>query len=172
MYKIIALIALLAALSSSGQTKSFRFAFISDTHIGSPNGGAEEDLRRTVADINSLRDIDFVVLTGDITELGSNRELMVAKQILDSLNIKYYIIPGNHDTGWSESGGLSYTKTFGYDKFHFVHNGMHFIGCPCGPYVRMSDGHVTHDAMNWMKQELSKIKNDEPVIFLNHYPLD
>ncbi len=163
---------LLVSFSATAQDRVFRFAFISDTHIGSPNGGAEEDLRRTVADINAMNDIAFVVITGDITELGTDRELRVAKQILDSLKVPYYIMPGNHDTGWSESGGLSYTRTFGYDKFHFVHNGIHFLGCPSGPYVRMSDGHVPRDAMNWMKKELKKIKKDEPVVFLNHYPLD
>ncbi len=36
------------------QIKSFRFIHISDTHIGSPNGSAEEDLRRTVQDINQF----------------------------------------------------------------------------------------------------------------------
>ncbi len=172
MKKLLIVLLLVLSFEGFSQTKSFRFAFISDTHIGSPNGDAEEDLRRTVADINSLQDIDFVVLTGDITELGTDRELQVARQILDSLNIQYYIIPGNHDTGWSESGGLSYSRTFGYDKFHFVHNGIHFIGCPSGPYVRMSDGHVPRDAVNWMKEELKKIKKNEPVVFLNHYPLD
>jgi outer membrane protein assembly factor BamB/calcineurin-like phosphoesterase family protein len=155
------------------QTKPFRFAFISDTHIGSPNGGAEEDLKRTVADINSMKaNIAFVVITGDITELGTNQQLKLAKQILDSLQIPYYIIPGNHDTGWSESGGLGFTTTFGSDKFFFKYNGINFIGCASGPYVRMSDGHVPRDAMNWMQTELKKIKKDEPIIFLNHYPLD
>jgi outer membrane protein assembly factor BamB/predicted phosphodiesterase len=163
---------LLLSLSGLAQKKPFRFAFISDTHIGSPNGGADEDLRRTVADINAMTDVDFVVLTGDITELGTNEELALAKQILDSLNIPYYIIPGNHDTGWSESGGLSFTKTFGDDKFYFQHNGIHFIGCASGPYVRMSDGHVPRHAVNWMKDKLKKIGRNEPVIFLNHYPLD
>ncbi|MCW3073246.1 MAG: metallophosphoesterase [Flaviaesturariibacter sp.] len=154
------------------QTTPFRFAFISDTHIGSPNGGAEEDLRRTVADINSMNDIAFVVITGDITELGTNREIALAKQILDSLRVKYYIIPGNHDTGWSESGGLSFTTIFGSDKFLFKHNGINFIGCASGPYVRMSDGHVPRSNMNWMKAQLAAISADEPVVFLNHYPLD
>src|SRR5215204_3122497 len=126
---------------SYAQTKPFRFAFISDTHIGAANGGAEEDLRRTVADINSMTDIAFVVLTGDITELGTDAELRIAKQILDSLKVPYYIIPGNHDTGWSESGGLSFTRTFGYDRFFFTQNGITFVGCASGPYVRMSDGH-------------------------------
>lgn len=156
----------------SAQKHPFRFAFISDTHIGSPNGGAEEDLRRTVADINSLPDISFVVITGDITELGMNRELILAKRILDSLHVKYYIIPGNHDTGWSESGGLAFTEIFGNDRFFFNYAGIHFIGCASGPYVRMSDGHVPRNAMNWMKEKLNEIPTKEPVIFLNHYPLD
>ncbi len=154
------------------QVKPFRFAFISDTHIGSPNGGAEEDLRRTIADINTIDDIAFVVLTGDITELGTNRELTLAKKLLDSLDIRYYIIPGNHDTGWSETGGLGFNKTFGMDKFHFTHNGIHFIGCASGPYVRMSDGHVPRSHINWLKKELKKINPAVPVVFLNHYPLD
>lgn len=163
---------LVLSLSVVAQKKPFRFAFISDTHIGSPNGGADEDLRRTIGDINGMSDVDFVVLTGDITELGKNEELALAKQILDSLDIPYYIIPGNHDTGWSESGGLSFTKTFGDDKFYFQHNGIHFIGCASGPYVRMSDGHVPRHAVNWMKDKLKKIGKNEPIVFLNHYPLD
>lgn len=60
---------IILSLLSEAQFKSFRFAFISDTHIGSPNGAAEEDLRRTVRDINAMTDVAFVVLTGDITEL-------------------------------------------------------------------------------------------------------
>lgn len=159
-------------LTISLAAQNFRFAFISDTHIGSPNGGAEEDLRRTVRDINEQKDIAFVVITGDITELGMDSELALARQILDSLNVPYYIIPGNHDTGWSESGGLSFSKVFGGETFHFKHNGIHFLGCASGPYVRMSDGHVPRHNINWLKKELGGIKDKEPVVFLNHYPLD
>lgn len=74
----------------------------------------------------------LVVLTGDITELGTNEELKLAKKILDSLNIPWYIIPGNHDTGWSESGGVMFTTVFGYDKFSFEYNGIRFLGCASG----------------------------------------
>jgi len=155
-----------------GQQQAFRFAFISDTHIGSPNGSSEEDLRRTVRDIVSRNDIAFVVLTGDITELGTNTELELAKKILDSLDIPWYIIPGNHDTGWSESGGVMFSTVFGYDKFSFEYNGIRFLGCASGPYVRMSDGHVPRDAVNWLDKELKTLTDGQPVIFLNHYPID
>jgi len=154
------------------QTKPFRFAFLSDTHIGTPNGNPDEDLRRTVNDINKMNDIDFVVITGDITELGTNEELPRAKRMFDSLKVKYYIIPGNHDVGWSETGGMGFISTFGSDRFAFDHNGIRFIGCSSGPYVRMSDGHIPRDAMTWMKNILDTTDVNMPVIFLNHYPMD
>lgn len=154
------------------QSAAVRFIHISDTHIGSPNGSAEEDLRRTVIDINRRTDIAFVVITGDITELGTDEELKLAKQILDELKIPYYIIPGNHDSGWSESGGQSFSLFFGYDKFVFDHSGIRFIGCASGPYVRMSDGHIPRDAVIWLDSILLKTPTTHPVIFLNHYPLD
>ena len=172
MKKMLCLLLLGFVLNLQAQFKPFRFAFISDTHIGSPNGSAEEDLRRTVRDINSMTDIAFVVLTGDITELGTDEEIKLAKQILDSLKVPWYIIPGNHDSGWSESGGFSFTRIFGYDKFSFEYSGISFLGCASGPYVRMGDGHIPRDAINWLDTELKELKPSQPVIFLNHYPID
>lgn len=172
MKRIYLLLLFFISFKVFAQHKNFKFAFLSDTHIGSPNGAAEEDLRRTIRDINAMNDIDFVVITGDITELGSNKELALARHILDSLRIKYYIIPGNHDTGWSESGGQQFSNVFGNDKFSFEHKGIRFIGCASGPYVRMSDGHIPRSHLNWLDKELKKVKKDQPLIFLNHYPMD
>lgn len=36
----------------------------------------------------------------------------------------------------------------------------------------MSDGHVPCHAVNWLKQQISSMRNDESINFLNHYPLD
>jgi outer membrane protein assembly factor BamB/predicted phosphodiesterase len=170
-FNTLALVLLFPVLVCS-QQGSFRFAFVTDTHIGSPNGAAEEDLRRTVQDINEQKDLAFVLLTGDITELGTQEELLLAKKILDSLKIPWYIIPGNHDTGWSESGGLGFIQVFGMDRFSFLYAGVQFIGCASGPYVRMSDGHVPRDAVNWLDSTLTTLSDSIPLIMVNHYPLD
>jgi len=159
-------------IAVNAQIKPFRFVHISDTHIGSPNGSAEEDLRRTIQDINQMHDVAFVVITGDITELGTDEQLALAKQMLDSLQVKWYIIPGNHDACWSESGGVQFLKVFGNDKFCFDYNGIRFIGCASGPYVRMSDGHVPRNAIVWLDSLLAKTPKRQPVIFCNHYPID
>ncbi len=169
---LFGLLIILSGHFSDAQFNPFRFAFISDTHIGSPDGKAEEDLRRTVADINQMTDIAFVVLTGDITELGTDDEIKRAKEILNGLKVPWYIIPGNHDTGWSESGGDSFIKIFGDDKFSFEYEGIRFLGCASGPYLRMSDGHVPRSAINWLDKELKQLNLQQSLIFLNHYPID
>lgn len=155
---------------STLKAQDFKYAFVTDTHVGSSTG--EEDLNRTVADINAQSYIDFVIITGDITEMGTNSELKLAKSILSKLNKPYYIIPGNHDTGWSESGGVNFIKEFGYDKFNFDYKGYRFVACASGPYVRMSDGHIPRDATVWLDSVLKATPKNTPVIFANHYPLD
>ena len=155
---------------NSINAQNFKFAFVTDTHVGTKTG--EEDLIRTVNDINDNKDLDFVLVTGDITEMGTDSELQLAKKTLNKLEIPYYVVPGNHDTGWSESGGVSFINEFGYDKFVFEHEGYKFIGCASGPYVRMSDGHIPRDAVVWLDQILEDTPKDQPLIFINHYPLD
>src|SRR5258706_11297529 len=150
MKKLLLLAVLFIRLTGQSQFQPFRFAFISDTHIGSPDGKAEEDLHRTVADINSMSAIAFVVITGDITELGTDDEIKRAKQILDELKVPWYIIPGNHDSGWSESGGQTFIKEFGGDKFSFEYNGVRFFGCGSCSSLRLRDGYVARSALNWV----------------------
>lgn len=171
-YMRILLVVFICLSCLSGRAQSFKFGFLSDTHITTDAGDPAEDLRRTITDINNRRDLDFVVITGDITEMGTDEEIRIAKNIYSTLNIPYYILPGNHDTGWSESGGVSFIREFGYDKFMFDHKGFRFIGCASGPYVRMSDGHIPRDAVMWLDSILALTPKEQPIIFLNHYPLN
>lgn len=170
MKKILLICFLFCYFSPASYAQEFKFAFVTDTHIGAST--SVEDLKRTIVDINQFSDLDFVLLTGDITEMGTDKELALAKQIIEKLDIPYYIVPGNHDTGWSESGGVSFIKEFGTDKFVFEHEGYKFIGCASGPYVRMSDGHIPRDAIVWLDSILAKTPKTQPLIFINHYPLD
>lgn len=154
---------------SKPSTTGFTFAFLSDTHIGATT--AAEDLKRSVKDLNRLSNISFVVITGDITEFGSDEELRTAKNILDELNMPWHIIPGNHDSNWSESGTNSFEKIFGYHRFAFSSHGIFFIGVPSGPNMRMAPGLVPHEDIVWLRKKLKSIEPGKPVVFFNHYPL-
>ena len=53
----LSLILVVILSSASAQTQNFRFAWLSDTHVGSAT--SEEDLRRSMHDINAMNDIVF-----------------------------------------------------------------------------------------------------------------
>ena len=150
---------------------AFTFALVSDTHVGTMTGA--EDLEWVVHDLNGLRGVAFVIVSGDITEMGSNTQLELAKAILDSLQVPYHIIPGNHDAKWSESGCTEFSQLWRDDKFNFEYGGYRFIGCPSGPNMKMGDGHVPPEDMRWVDSVLTHLSDPhQPLIFVNHYPLD
>ena len=151
-------------------SEPFIFALITDTHIGNPAN--IEDLLRTVEDINTMSEISFVIVSGDVTEFGSYEELTTAKHILDNLKVPYYAIPGNHDSNWSESGTNDFIKIFGNETFGFEFNGYKLIGLASGPNMRMSPGQIPRENLNWLLNELEQTKKDVPIIYVNHYPMD
>jgi len=171
MKKSALFISLLFTFSLSFSQLSFKFAHVSDTHIGSHN--SEEDLIRTVHSINNDSTLKFVIISGDITDFGTDSAFHVAKTILDSLNKPWYIIPGNHDANWSESGTNSFKKIFGSETFKFEYGGYLFLGTVCGPNMRMSPGQVSRENIVWLDSTLDHLKNKNiPIIFVNHYPQD
>lgn len=162
---------LVILLFTSLYPQQFRFAWLTDIHIGYPT--AEEDLITSVNDINSIDDIDFIIVSGDITATGTLQELSKAKSILDKLKKPYYIIPGNHDTKWSESGCTDFIKLWGNDRFTFEYKNYLFVGLHQGPRMRMADGHFAPENLRWF-DSLFKTKSDsiKQLIFITHYPLD
>jgi hypothetical protein len=165
------LLIVLCVFQVHSQNCRFSFALVTDTHIGGT--GADEDLIRTVDDINSIDSLAFVVVSGDVTEFGSDDELRRAKAILDGLEKPWYIIPGNHDTKWSESGANSFRVIFGAEAFAFRHGDWLFLGTNSGPNMRMGPGQIPRENIVWLDSVLSVPANRElKVVSVNHYPLD
>jgi outer membrane protein assembly factor BamB/Icc-related predicted phosphoesterase len=150
----------------------FRFAQLTDIHIDKSLSEPTIDLRNSVSQINATSGIDFILVTGDIADNGDRESMLIAKQELDKLQKPYYIILGNHDTKWSESGVTAFKQIFGYEHFNFEHNGYLFLGFNTGPIIRMMLGHVSSDDVDWVeKQLISNGVNGKPVFLVTHYPL-
>jgi outer membrane protein assembly factor BamB/predicted phosphodiesterase len=160
----------LAYTLSWGGEKVLRIGWLSDTHVGSPTGAA--DLSAAVRAINEDHSIAFTILTGDVTEMGSDAELQLAKSLLDSLLHPYFLVPGNHDTKWSESGCTMFPQLWGADKFVHAAGPFLFIGMHEGPIMRMGDGHVAPEDLRWLDSVLSARSGDERIVFVTHYPVD
>ena len=149
------------------------FALLTDIHISTSNPRPMEDLQRSIADINQNPNIEFVVVTGDLTESGDRASIEAVKAALDELNVPFYAASGNHETTWSESGVMDFTRVFGDSRFAFSHDGKFFIGFNSGPVIRMADGHVAPQDIAWLKHNLDSVSaaGDAPIFVFTHYPL-
>ncbi len=154
-------------VATMAQETPVKFAFLTDLHY-SAGSGAVSDISRCVKDVNTLDGLDFVLIGGDLTDFGTDEEIAAVKQMLDSLRYKYYVVAGNHDAKWSESGCDTFLKVFGYEHFEFECKGWRFIGCNSGPDMRMSPALIPRESIVWLKE----LRPGKKTVFVNHYPQD
>lgn len=86
----------------------FRFAVISDLHIGLPQTIWQSPKRFHLVEVSipafelvlehlETLDLDFLLLPGDLTQDGEPENHAWLQQRLASLSIPAYVVPGNHD---------------------------------------------------------------------------
>lgn len=164
----IILFAFILTGCDSSEEKDIRFAFLTDMHFAEGNESAEQ-MREIISEINSS-ELEFVIINGDISNQGSDSELQFAYELFDDLQIPYYIVPGNHEMNWSENAGKTFNSIFGDDKFSFVKDNFLFTGINSGPFMRMGDGHIKNEDIQWIENTLTE-HSEKKVIFFAHYPL-
>ena len=114
----------------------FSFIQISDSHIGfnkEANPDVTATLQVAVDRINSAQaPPDFLLHTGDISQLSKASEFDTAEQVLKGAKAgRIFFVPGEHDVLTDD--GKQYLDRFGKDTkgkgwYSFDHKGAHFIG--------------------------------------------
>ena len=162
----LSLFFLLSAISLSAT----RIIVIADLHV-LPGNDCEKNLKIAVEEINKS-DADLVVINGDLTNEGSDEELSNVKSILDQIKLPQFVLPGNHETTWSQSATKTIFDLWGNDRFVTEFDNYVIVGIACGPYMKMGDGHIKQEDLHWLDETLAKhCTNGKQVISFNHYPL-
>ena len=155
----------------------FSFVQISDSHIGF-NKPANADVAATLQaaldkiGANSVSP-DFLIHTGDLTHSAKPAEFDTLNQILTGTRKEIFYVPGEHDTAADD--GKLYLERYGKNTrgsgwYSFDHKGVHFIGLV--NVVRLEGmGMLGQAQLDWLKQDLSGLKNSTPIIVFAHIPL-
>ena len=147
-----------------------KLAILSDVHV-TPGNANEGKLREAVAEINAT-DVDAVILSGDLSNEGSDEQLRNIKAILDGITRPFYIIPGNHENNWSQSACKTFNDLWGSDRFVFTVDNLVVVGMNCGPFMKMGDGHIKQEDLLWLDSTLNVMaKPGMSVLSINHYPI-
>ncbi len=179
--------------TNAAETKTLlHFVQITDTHLQKSIakdgerllGSSEKLLTDAVNQINDIKDLDFVLSTGD--QVDQAEEKLVDKYIEITMASEYpwYVLLGNHDV--SVNGGLGkkgYIKKFvdlekptGFTKsmnyYSFSPNEKFTIICLDGTTEKIvtPQGQVDDKQLEWLKSELEANKNKYVIIAL-HFPV-
>ena len=115
---------------------------------------------RTVDQINAMAGVDFVVITGDLTNSGADAESLARlKPILDGLNVPYYAVIGDHDR----------PEVFG-KVFPGPFNAAFQIKGRCIVTLDVNTGRLEQEAFQWFIRELDAHQGMPTLVFL-HRPL-
>jgi 3',5'-cyclic-AMP phosphodiesterase len=172
--------ALAASKPAAGGVKPFTFLQVSDSHIGfnkDPNPDARTTFREAVAKIKAMPvRPDFIIHTGDVSQLSKPEEFDDADQILGETGIKAFHVPGEHDM-LDEGQGKAFLDRYGKDTlgdgwYSFDHSGVHFVGL-----INVKDlkaggmGHLGSDQLTWLEQDLAGRSASQPIVVFTHVPL-
>ena len=174
------------------------FVVLSDLHLGANETNNtykmfhynEQILRDTVAEINAMQNVSFVLVPGDLTKDSEpyNHEKVI--QILGKLKVPYFITPGNHDVS---KKGLS-AAAWGAEQLrkNYLmpwHNGslsysvdpvpgLHLISLDsASDQSHFGDwgGAVSSQDMSWLKGDLANNSGNnsgKTVILMTHHALN
>jgi len=179
----------------SGKVQSFRFAYISDSHLyeRSLNDRFINALMRAVDDINAMDpQPDFVFYGGDLAQLGQTKEIELGAQILKNLKAPLRMMVGEHD--WYFDMGEKWRELFGNPTYSFDHKGLHCVVLNSvvekdfwtqrrlSPMDRMktvagldngmqSSFSVGAEQRAWLEADLKSKPNEAPIVVFSHSPL-
>jgi len=186
---------------------NLKFAIISDLHLVLPEQKGNSDgyrlglktkelLSNTVDELNKIKALKFVLVTGDLTLDAEPWNIDTVKLILSKLKVPYYVILGNHDsspishntkdqpvglskyavagafigktTGGMEPGRTYYAREIAKDLLLVALDSTHLQ--IWDPVANMADfsGSIDPGQMVWLEKTLAANKGKTIIVMQHH----
>ncbi len=98
---------------------TYKVAFVADTH------NYYDDLRDLVKAVNGRGPYAFVVVAGDVTNLGLLDEFRATHRLLAKLKFPHLVVVGNHDL--LSNGARVYRRFYGPSRMDFTYGDTQFV---------------------------------------------
>ncbi len=153
------------------EPRSFKAAFVTDTHIDVVPGIADTNLSAVFADIET-QGADFVVNAGDVTNFGSELEFENYLALVPAALLpRIYHTAGNHEVRWDPTGRQEYQETFGVGPKSFDFGGVHFVILEPAHQLQEA-AYLGKDQLEWLDSDLKKSSSPHtPTVILQHFPM-
>lgn len=148
----------LEKLSKIPNDDTVRFIVIGDSQKST------NELDLFIVKANTLRNIDFVFLAGDISEFGLLQETEWVANRLADLKFPSFVIIGNHDL--LANGDAAFKRMYGELNYSFVYGGVKFICHDTNGREYKFNGTVPN--ISWLQKELIPTNGVNSYIGISH----
>lgn len=124
------------------------------------------DMQDLVDAVNDLPELDAVIITGDITDFGTDKEYALINKQIKMFKVPFITVIGNHDC--LGNGPELYEDIYGPLNFSFTWNDIRFVAHNTNSQEFNFNGNVPD--LNWMQQQLTDTANYQCCIFISHVP--
>lgn len=124
-----------------------------------------DEQERFVKKVNSLENVDLVLLAGDISDFGILQEFKWVQKRLSALHAPYFGIIGNHDM--VANGRQIFRQMFGPLNYSFVYQGIKFIAHNTNGLE--APGENIPD-LGWLARELHNTEGADYIVTVSHVP--
>lgn len=124
-----------------------------------------DELKNLVTKVNTMPEIDLMVLSGDLTDFGTLQEYLWIERELKKLNIPFLCTIGNHDL--TANGEAIFVNMFGQKNYSFIYKGYKFIFHDTNGRKYGFDGNIPD--ITWLSKEIDDTTPDW-FIGVSHIP--
>jgi 3',5'-cyclic AMP phosphodiesterase CpdA len=121
---------------------------------------------RVINEVNRLKP-DVIVITGDLTNEGLEREYKECKRLVSKLNAKKIItISGNHD--YRNTGYLHFKKYFPFESVNKLSKDIVLVTIGTARPDR-NEGEVGYRQNLWLERTMKKYKDKVKILAMHHH---
>ena len=157
---------------------------ISDTHLVREGAlvssilDTASPLRRLVVRIRELEEevgaLDAIIVSGDVSDDGSDESYDLFKSILRPLDLPIYAVPGNHDQRSSFRAAFltaGYLPKSGKLNWHQALGHLHIIGLDT-LIEGEGGGELDSDTLDFLEAQLRFLHGSPVIVMFHHPPFD
>ncbi len=147
-------------LATQDSNDTLTIAFIGDTQR------FYDECELFVSAVNKTNGIDLVVIDGDLSQYGLEREFEWITRIFGKLHVPYIAVIGNHDM--VGNGTNIFRQTFGELNYSFVYDSIKFVCHNTNSREYAFNGTVPD--MGWLQQEMQTGAEVRTILPISHVP--
>ena len=152
-----------------------RFLHLTDTHLlDDPNEKLRNINTRNSFEATLLQaiechpDCDFVLLTGDISNTGSERSYQNFCSVIEGIHVPFYCVPGNHDNPLHLQEVI---PTSPHNSVHAVRIGKFTLLLLSSWVNGKESGEISGQSWQHLEKWLQECKTENLIVAIHHPPI-